>query len=136
MNLQPTTLIFSAELESLSDTENDLRSNRLINILNDLGIAFKTVMGCYKYKSGNITSEKSFIVPIADQALRESLTSLLLDKFGQESILELTPKRKAFLIGKESEKCLGDFKEVSKELAYKLGVFTYDQSTRKYYAVI
>lgn len=135
MNTNPTTLILSAELDSLDSFYNGIRTTQLIDLMNDLGLDFKSVLGCYRYDSGVIANEVSFVVPVNDQALRESLVGIMLERFGQESVLELSPSRKAFLLRKDSEEFIGDWKEVSKEVAHSGDAFTFDQSTGKYYVV-
>lgn len=131
MNNNPTTLIFSAELASLDSTFNSIRTTRAMNMLNDLGIDYKAVMGVYKGDS-----ETSFVVPVVSQSLKESLVKIMLDKFGQESVLELSPRRRAFLLTKDGEKCIGNWKEVTREYATSQDSYTYDQRSEKYWAVV
>lgn len=130
MNLQPTTLIFSAELSTLSDTWNAIHTQRISDMLDDLGLAYKKVIG--KYQG---ISEVSFVVPTNDSSLRESLVRIMLEKFEQETVLELSPSRQAFLIGKNGETHIGTWKEVSQDIAEGLDAYTYDFKEGKYYAV-
>lgn len=136
MNLQPTTLIFSAELEGKSLGENSLRTHRLANMLLELGLDYKQIIGCYRYDSGNTSQETSFVLPLNDQELKDTLVGMLLEKFGQESVLELSPGRQAFLIRKDSEQYIGKWTNVSEKVALAQDAYSYDESTGEYYAVV
>lgn len=128
MNLQPTTLIISAELAGLPFSQNMNRTITLKGMLEDLGLGFKEVDGYYKGDS-----ETSLVVPLHDISLKDTLVQIMLDKFNQESILELTPNRHAILVSKKEEISLGKFKAVSELEAKSNYRYTYDSSTGQYW---
>lgn len=86
-------IILSAELSTLSYSENLVRSLRLLDLLHDLKLPFKQIKGVYKG-----TSEVSFMVVVKDEAEIDTVTRLAFQSFNHESILFRDYKGNAKLI--------------------------------------
>jgi len=82
MNIKNQVIILSAELSDLSNEENLKRSINLGACLEDLGLNFSKVQGCYKG-----VKELSFMVIIKDQAEMYAIQDFAFKNFNQESIL-------------------------------------------------
>jgi hypothetical protein len=72
-------IILSAELDTLSASENKTRTERLRSFLNDLRLPYKTMDGLYE--------EDSFLVVVKDEIEIDCIIRLAFYTFSQKTIL-------------------------------------------------
>jgi hypothetical protein len=121
--------IFSVYQSNKSRTDNEKESNFIFWKLSNAGIPFKQVDGCYLGER-----EESFLVP----AKYEKEIMEIAKAYNQESVLFVDSKRRGHLIYLEDNKTinLGTLQKVSDEQASNLEAYTYDPTTKSYWAVI
>ena len=120
MNTVQQVVILSAELSSLSLTENDRRTTLLNDMIAELKLPFKPAKGVYKG-----SAENSFVVVVNDQADIDTLTNFAFKSFAQESVLHQDSNQLARLIyANGTMETLGKLVQVDKETAQKLDNYT------------
>jgi len=101
------SIIISAELSTLSRSENQLRTWSLKHLLEELPIKYKSVQGMYKG-----SSEQSFIIDLSEgNVLVEEIIDIALDDYGQEAALIIDENLKGSLIYNDgTSEHIGTFK--------------------------
>jgi len=101
------SIIISAELSTLSRSENEGRTKRLIELLDALPINYKPVQGMYKG-----SPEQSFIIDLSDgSVLVEEIIDIALDDYGQEAVLTIDENLNGTLIYTDgTSEVIGTFK--------------------------
>ena len=113
-------VILSAELEGNTVLGNLLATNNLESCLDDLGLQYKQVEGCYKG-----VSEVSFMVMTPCESTLEVVKDLGLKSFGQESVLFRGYDGRCVLYyGDGGIERLGTFKQVSQSEALQNDAYT------------
>lgn len=123
--------ILSAELSTLSESENAKRTELLRQMLADIKVDFLEAKGCYKG-----SEEVSFIVDTPDIAVFNTVYSFAKKQFNQESVLYVDENQEATLMYSkdfEMEK-LGVFGQVNPKRLETLDAYTVIDGTL--YAVI
>jgi hypothetical protein len=120
MNTVQQVVILSAELQGLSQAENNRRTILLNDMISELGLSFKTAKGVYKG-----VSENAFVVIVNNQLDIETLANFAFRSFTQESVLHQDSNQLARLIFADgSTELLGKLVQVDKEIAQKLDNYT------------
>jgi hypothetical protein len=121
-------LIFSVYNINEIPSLNYKNSLEVENFLQNLGIAFKVVKGCYK---GQV--ENSYVV----SSKHETKILELAADYNQESILQVDAVKNSSLrfLRDGSIERLGKFVKVEKEEALELDNYTYDFHTSSYFVV-
>ena len=129
-------IIMSAERENIAEHNNDIRTERLENILVELGINFKPIKGVYK--DTKEFSFMCFLEPV--KGFDVEFFERLAKNFDQECILYRDKYNKCYLHynspdGKTSwtEKLDGSFKQVSQSDVENLDAYSIIGG--KFYAV-
>jgi hypothetical protein len=117
----PKIVILSAELSTETEFFNQLRTNRLINMIRDLNLPFGLVDGYYKGDK-----ENSILVEVKNQIDVENLLGFA-SNFDQECILYSDENRSSELIfcNGENRQMIGKLQAVSELEARKQDNFTY-----------
>lgn len=133
INHTPYHAILSAERFDLSDYENRARTAELIECLENYGIGFKTVRGCYK---GSI--EVSFYCVLKNDEDLKTVLGLAAD-FEQETVLIRHPETDSCELWKpetgEPLETIGTWSETTKTGAELAEGYTYDIETGIYYII-
>lgn len=113
--------VLSAELSTLSDSENVTRSLLLRDMLTDLNLEFLEAKGFYKG-----SEEISFIVSTPDVISFNAVADFAFKQFNQESVLYVDGNSVAYLmygINFQTEK-LGTFSKVNPKRLEDLEAYT------------
>jgi hypothetical protein len=117
-------LVFSAERSELSQRENALRTEEVVDVLQERGASFREVEGVF-----NRVKEASFIV----NAQHEGLVRELCQAFGQDCYLHVDNDKSAILRYPDgSDAYIGMWTQTPHEPS---GDYTYDPITGKYYSI-
>ncbi len=119
MNLKTEVMIFS------------LNNLNYLKVLEDRGIPYKAVYGCYK-----ACKEISYIVNIQEDSVLDFVT-ICCKEDGQESILKLDANRIGTLVYLQTSSSivLGQLRVVSAIEASNLDAWTLDKLSNTYYAI-
>lgn len=113
-------IILSAELDTLTELENNRRTANLASCLRELNLNHKVIEGCYKG-----STEISFLVTFKNEDEYNTIKDFGLVNFSQDSILVRNYKGEASLVyGNGNTVSLGKFKQVSEEEATKQDAFS------------
>lgn len=131
MDLSRNLIILSAELERTSDEANELRTQLLRNMLEDLNLDFIPAMGYY-----NNVAEESFVVFLPEvngqdyaeyDAVIDAVQDFAFKNFDQEAVL-YQEDGEAWLIvddnGTRSSQHIGKLVEVNPKMTEVLEAFT------------
>jgi hypothetical protein len=130
MNTFQQVVILSAELSTLNKDDNMVRTSRLGNMIQDLGIPFKLAIGSYK---GQL--ENSFVIIVKDNDEIETLKDFAFKNFNQESILHKDANGLASLVFENNQtERLGKLAQVNENSLDKDGSYTFMNG--KYYGII
>ena len=112
--------MFSAELSTLDQQQNDKRTKNLMQCLEDCNIKFSKAQGYYKG-----TSEKTFIVVPKNTSEVETIKNFCFNNFGQESILYQDTTGNCYLEFSTGETMrIGRLKQVNPKLIEMLDNYT------------
>lgn len=126
--LNKEIIILSAELSTLSEFENTMRTNQLNNSLKSLGVSFKEIQGYYKN-----TKETSFVVVLDNNTNLKTIQGLA-SHFNQECILFSDSDRVSKLVYPNgNETSIGTLKSVSKFEATKHDNYSYCSDLDQYF---
>lgn len=121
--------IISAELSNEGPLENMRATIELETELINANVPYKPLLGSYKGKE-----EASFLVVGFEHF---DLIKSLMKRFKQESVLSVTPQRRAYLyFGGDKTEFLGDFGMLTEDKARKLGNWSYCYELRSYYGIL
>lgn len=127
MNPQIPFYLISAELATRSAKENATRTDDFETYLINNNISHKLMVGCYKG-----TQEYVFLITGVDIKKAQWLSK----SFSQEAFIYCNPTRETDLIDTVTGEAvyLGKMTEISEADAIKLGNWTKDLETGRYYA--
>lgn len=118
--------ILSAELSTLSESENRQRTETLKHMLDDLNLEYIPAQGCYKG-----TTEQSFVVSTPDVITFNVVANFAFNNFAQESVLYVDGDKSAHLMYGTNFKneLLGTFNQVNPKLIESLDAYTIIDNT-------